>query len=152
MKVDRVYSRNVVGTTRSASLSSAAELMRRHHVGALLVTDDPPEEANAVGFITDRDVVVQAVAKGLDTRQIPVSAVMTPTVGSISDKSDLHDALEMMRTAGVRRLVVTQGGGQVAGMLSIEDVIDGIAADITSLTQLVKSEFERERDELDAMA
>lgn len=152
MKVDRVYTRNIVGTPRSASLSDAAELMRRHHVGALLVTDDPPEEANAVGFITDRDVVVQAVAKGLDTREVSVGAVMTPVVGSISDKSDLHDALEMMRTAGVRRLVVTHGDGQVAGMLSIDDVIDGIAADITSLTQLVKSEVERERDQLDAMA
>ncbi len=130
MKVDRVYTRNVVGTPRSASLSEAAELMRRHHVGALLVTDDPPEEANAVGFITDRDVVVQAVAKGLDTREVPVAAVMTPVVGSISDKSDLHDALEMMRTAGVRRLVVTHGDGQVAGMLSIDDVIDGIAPDL----------------------
>ena len=37
-------------------------------------------------------------------------------------------------------------------MLSVDDVIDGIAADITSLTQLVKSEVERERDEMDAMA
>lgn len=152
MKVDRVYTRNVVGTTRSASLSAAAELMRRFHVGALLVTDDPPEDANAVGFITDRDVVVQAVAKGLDTREVTVGSVMTPVVGSISDKSDLHDALEMMRTAGVRRLVVTRGDGQVAGMLSMDDVIDGIAVDITSLTQLVKSEVERERDQLDAMA
>jgi predicted transcriptional regulator len=152
MKVDRVYTRNIIGTTRSSTLADAAELMRNHHVGALLVTEDPPEDANAVGFITDRDVVVQAVAKGLDTRQVPVSAVMTPLVGSISDKSDLHDALEMMRGAGVRRLVVTRGDGQVAGMLSVDDVIDGIAADITSLTQLVKSEVERERDEMDAMA
>jgi predicted transcriptional regulator len=152
MKVDRVYTRNIIGTTRSSTLADAAELMRNHHVGALLVTEDPPEDANAVGFITDRDVVVQAVAKGLDTRQVSVGAVMTPLVGSISDKSDLHDALEMMRGAGVRRLIVTRGDGQVAGMLSVDDVIDGIAADITSLTQLVKSEVERERDEMDAMA
>ena len=146
MRVDRVYTRKIVGTTRSASLAEAAELMREHHVGALLVTNDPPDEANAIGFVTDRDVVVQAVAKGLDPREISVAAVMTPVVGTISEKADLHEALELMRGAGARRLVVTRGEGQVVGILSLDDVIDGIAADMSSLTALVKSEVERERD------
>jgi CBS domain-containing protein len=152
MRVDRVYTRNIVGTTRSDSVAHAATLMRQHHVGALLVTDDPPDDGNAIGFLTDRDVVVQAVAKGLDPREVPVGAVMTPVVGTVSEKADLHEALEMMRGAGVRRLVVTHGEGRVVGILSLDDVIDGIAADMSSLTHLVKSEVDRERDELDVMA
>ncbi len=151
MTVDRVYTRKIVGTTRSASLAEAAELMRTHHVGALLVTNDPPDESNAIGFVTDRDVVVQAVAKGLDPRDLSVGSVMTPVVGTISEKADLHEALELMRGAGVRRLVVTHGGGQVVGILSLDDVIDGIAADMSSLTALVKTEVERERDLMDEM-
>ncbi len=151
MRVDRVYTRKIVGTTRSTSLAEAAELMRTHHVGALLVTNDPPDESTAVGFVTDRDVVVQAVAKGLDPRDLSVGNVMTPVVGTISEKADLHEALELMRGAGVRRLVVTHGGGQVVGILSLDDVIDGIAADMSSLTALVKTEVERERDMMDEM-
>ncbi len=148
MRIERIYSRNVVGTPRSTSLASAAELMRAHHVGSLLVTDDPPAQANALGILTDRDVVVHAVAEGLDTRVLTVGQVMTPHIDYIAEKADLHEALERMRAAGVRRLVVTRDGGQVAGMLSMDDVIDGLAADIASLAGMVKSETLREREQL----
>ena len=149
MRVARIYSRNVVGTSRSASLESAASLMREHHVGSLLVTGDPPAEGMAVGVLTDRDMVVQAVAEGLDTRGLTVADVMSPGITYIPEKADLHEALEMMRTSGVRRLVVTRDGGAVVGLLSMDDVIDGLAADMASLAGLVKTEREREGMELD---
>lgn len=144
MRVERIYSRNVVGTSRSSSLESAAALMRKHHVGSLLVTDDPPEDGHALGILTDRDVVVQAVAEGLDTRSLTVGDVMSPGISYVPEKADLHEALEIMRQSGVRRLVVTRDGGKVAGVLSMDDVIDGLAADMASLAGLVKNERERE--------
>ena len=150
MKVDRVFTRNVVGTSRSASLEAAARLMRTHHVGALLVSDDPPREGDAIGVLTDRDMVVQAIARGLDARSLTVGSLMTPMVGTISRHADLHEALGMMRAAGVRRLVVTGDGGRVAGMLSLDDVVDGIAADVSALAGVAKNEVENEREELDA--
>lgn len=149
MKVDRVYTRNIVAAPRSSSVQHAAALMREFHVGALLVTEDPPESAKAIGVITDRDVVVQAVARGFDTRELVVEDLMTPTVGSVPEEADLHEALELMRAAGVRRLAVTGADGAVKGMLSMDDVIDGLAADLASLAGLVKSDVEREREETD---
>ncbi len=144
MRVERIYSRTVVGTSRSSSLESAAALMRKYHVGSLLVTDDPPEDGRALGILTDRDVVVQAVAEGLDTRTLTVGDVMSPGISYIPEKADLHEALEIMRQSGVRRLVVTRDGGKVAGLLSMDDVIDGLAADMASLAGLVKTERARE--------
>jgi len=144
MRVERIYSRNVIGTSRSSSLSSAAALMREHHVGSVLVTDDPPEDGRAIGVLTDRDVVVQAVAENLDIRDLTVGDVMSPGITYIPEKADLHEALEIMRQSGVRRLVVTRDGGKVAGLLSMDDVIDGLAADMASLAGLVKNERERE--------
>lgn len=151
MRVDRIYTRSIVGTPRSSSLAEAAALMRKFHVGALLVTDDAPEEGEAVGMITDRDVVVQAVARGFDVNELRVGDVMTPTIASIGCDADLHEALEVMREAGVRRLVVSEEG-RVVGMLSMDDVIDGLAVDLTSLAGLLHNEVEREREELDAYA
>ncbi len=150
MRVERIYTRNVVGTSRSSSLESAAALMRKFHVGSLLVTDDPPEDGRALGILTDRDVVVQAVADGLDTRTLTVGDVMSPGISYIPEKADLHEALEIMRQSGVRRLVVTRDGGKVAGVLSMDDVIDGLAADIASLAAMVKSETLRESEEMAA--
>jgi CBS domain-containing protein len=144
MRVERIYTRNVVGAPRSTSLATAAELMRSRHVGSLLVTDDPPEDGRALGILTDRDIVVQAVAEGLDTRGLTVGDVMSPGISYIPEKADLHEALEIMRRSGVRRLVVTHDGGKVAGFLSMDDVIDGLAADMASLAGIVKTERDRE--------
>ena len=149
MRVDRIYTRSIVGTTPNSTVEEAAALMRKYHVGALLVTEDAVEdEGAAVGMITDRDVVVQAVARGFDVRELHVADLMTPTVAGIPREADLHEALELMRTAGVRRLVVTDAG-RVVGMLSMDDVIDGLAADLSSLAGLVRAEVARECEEVD---
>src|SRR5512144_739533 len=97
MRVDRIYTRTVVRVPSCASIESAAALMRDRHVGALLVTREAASSQEAVGILTDRDVVVQAIARGFDVRQMTVSDLMTPTIGAIGEGADLHEALEMMR-------------------------------------------------------
>jgi CBS domain-containing protein len=149
MRIDRIFTRRIVSATRSMRIEDAAALMRRYHVGALVVADDPPGESHAVGVLTDRDVVIQAVARGFDVRDMVVGDLMTPVVGAVSDKADTHEALELMREAGVRRLVVTDALGDIVGILSMDDVIDGLAADLASLAALVKTGVAHERDELD---
>jgi predicted transcriptional regulator len=149
MRVERIYTRTVVHVPCSASIEAAAALMRDRHVGALLVTREAVRSEEAVGILTDRDIVVQAVARGFDVREMTVADLMTPTIGAIGEGADLHEALEMMRAGGVRRLVVRRGNGAVAGILSMDDAIDGLSADLASLAALVKTEREREREELD---
>ena len=144
MKVDRVYTRSVVATTRDAPIREAASVMRRHHVGALLVMGQEPEDADVVGIVTDRDLVMEAVAEGLGPDAVRVCEVMTPYVAAIGEDADLHEALERMRSAGVRRLLVTHPGGEAAGILSLDDVVDGLAEDLASLARVVKSELKGE--------
>ena len=57
MNVSRVYTRNVIAVGRSTSLKEAARLMCGHHVGCLVVTEDPPFPRRAIGIVTDRDLV-----------------------------------------------------------------------------------------------
>jgi predicted transcriptional regulator len=147
MKVDRIYTRNVVGTSREASVAEAAAMMRKFHVGTLLVMGEAPEQETVVGIVTDRDIVMQAVADALDPRKVSVGEVMTPVVVSIAEGADVLEALERMRTEGVRRLLVRQANGAVAGILSADDVIDGLAMDLASLAKVVKSEIRHEVDE-----
>ncbi|MGZ5042118.1 MAG: CBS domain-containing protein [Usitatibacter sp.] len=147
MKIDRIYTRNVVGTSREASVAEAAAMMRKFHVGALLVMGEAPEQETVVGIVTDRDIVMQAVADALDPRKVSVGEVMTPVVAGISEDADVLEALERMRTEGVRRLLVRQANGAIAGILSADDVIDGLATDLASLAKVVRSEIRRETDE-----
>lgn len=138
MKVERVYTRGLVGVPKSATLVEAAETMRSHHVGALLVTEGPLAGDAIIGILTDRDIVVQAIADGCDPNTLTAGIIMSPVVATVRDSADLHEALELMRAGGMRRLVVADGADTIVGILSIDDVIDGLAADLASLAALVK--------------
>ncbi len=151
MRVERVYTRSVIGVPGSCDLREAAALMQKYHVGALLVSADDPNDLTVQGFLTDRDIVVQAVAQDLAPREVRVSDVMTPAVATIGEKAELHEALERMRGAGVRRLVVTDVEGRVSGMLSLDDVLDGLAAELSTVATIIKNERTREEALLDEM-
>lgn len=144
MKVDRVYTREVVATRRAASLVEAAETMRRFHVGTLVVIDEADGRRDVAGIVTDRDLVVHGLAGGLDAKRARVEQVMAPVVASVPEGAELLEALERMRAAGVRRLLVTKSNGDPAGIVSLDDAVDGLLAELSSVAALIKSERHRE--------
>jgi len=144
MKVDRIYTRNAIGISRGDTLQEAAAAMRRFHVGSLLVFEKAESRVELVGIVTDRDLVVLAMADGLDAAKVAVEKVMTPVVASVPEGADILEALERMRGAGVRRLLVTTERGDPAGVLAIDDVVDGLAAELASASALMKAEIQRE--------
>jgi len=151
MKVERVYSRSIVGVPRSSDLRNAAALMHKYHVGALIVTGDDPNDPTVEGILTDRDIVVQAVAIDLSPREVTVGDVMTPVVATIREDASLHEALETMKSGGIRRLVVTDKDNRICGFLSLDDVIDGLAAELASLSGLIRNERLREKATFEEM-
>lgn len=144
MNIERIYSRNIIRAPRSCTLQEAALLMRRHHVGALLVTGDQPDQHEVVGIVTDRDLVLEAMADGIDPADATLDEVMTPDLATVSETADLHEAMEIMRENGVRRLAVSNGDGMLVGIVSLDDVIDALGAEVASLTGILRSERERE--------
>jgi CBS domain-containing protein len=103
--------------TRSQSLADAARLMRENDVGAAPVTDG----GLMVGMLTDRDIVVRAVAEGRDPNTATVGEIASDDVLSVDPDEDLDTALRLMAEHQVRRLPVV-AGGRVAGMLAQADV------------------------------
>ncbi len=144
MKVERVYSRNVVATGRSASLEEAARTMRRFHVGSLIVLEPGDRGPEVAGIVTDRDLVLQGLAEGADPKETRVEKVMSPVVASVPEDAELQEAIERMRAAGVRRLLVTKATGEPAGIVSLDDAVDGLVAELASLAGLMKNELGRE--------
>ena len=145
MHVSRLYSRDVVTIAQSRSLREAAALMGEHHVGCLIVTDDAAVNRRAIGIVTDRDLVVQAIAAGADPNETPVADVMTPQLARISEGADAHRALERMAELGVRRLAVTRDTGEILGVLSFDDLVDGMAVEMADLARIVRQERTREQ-------
>ena len=140
MKIERLYTRRIVATRRSAPIAEAAAVMQRYEVGSLLVMEDPPAAGEPVGIVTDRDLAIQGFASEAST----VGSVMTPVIATVHDTADIHEALETMRAHGVRRLLVTSADGGLRGILSIDDVVDGLSADLAAAAAVLKGEIRRD--------
>jgi CBS domain-containing protein len=140
MKVERVYTRRVMATTRSAPIAEAAAAMRRFQVGTLLVMEDGDPAGRPVGIVTDRDLALH----GFASESTAVGSVMTPVLATIHHDADIHEALETMRAHGVRRLIVTQPNGGVCGILSIDDIVDGLSTDLVAAAAVLKGEIRRD--------
>ncbi|MEX0959272.1 MAG: CBS domain-containing protein [Burkholderiales bacterium] len=140
MKVERVFNQNIVHTTSSATLEQAARLMRDRHVGALLVTEDIAGK-KPVGMVTDRDLVIRALAEGAGAQDRTIAEVMSAALATIPRSSNLFEALERMRANGMRRLAVTEPDGSVSGIVSADDLVGALAVQLSSLGGLLRSEL-----------
>jgi CBS domain-containing protein len=119
----------------STPVLEAAQLMRDQGIGDVLVLDE--DETSLRGILTDRDITIRAVAEGLQPDQATVGEVCTSQVETVSPDDDVAQVIEMMRTAGIRRVPVVEGGHPV-GILTIGDLAiefdEGSAlADISAL-------------------
>jgi CBS domain-containing protein len=140
MKVERIYTRRVLSTTRGASLAEAASAMQRFSVGTLLVMDDAHPDGAPVGIVTDRDIALQ----GFASESSNVDSAMTPVIATVAEDADAHEALELMRAHGVRRLAVTGRRGKVCGIVSIDDIVDGLSAELAAAAAVLKGEIRRD--------
>jgi CBS domain-containing protein len=102
-----------------ATLLFAAERMKAVRVGMLTVHD---ERDGVLGVITDRDIVVRAIAEGAAPEATRVRDIMTAHMVWCYEDAELSKAVELMQRHGVRRLVVLDRQHRLAGILSIDDV------------------------------
>ena len=126
--------RSGVGIGPDRTVQDAAAIMDQSGVGALAVIDGE----QLVGVVTDRDLVRRALARGLppDAR---VDAVMTTPVVTIDADADLHDAFALFRSHAVRRLAVVRDE-QFVGMITVDDLLVNLAADLSDLARPVTAE------------
>lgn len=145
MKVRDFCSRTVAVIGPKATLREAALLMRNAHVGALVVTERKGGVTRPVGVITDRDIVVAVVAvPGARPEGIRVGDVMSAQPRVARDDEGLAETVKAMRESGVRRLPVVTAAGSLFGVVTLDDVLRVLAAELAGLAQALGREREQE--------
>ena len=144
MRISDICTGHVVHCRPEASVRDAAEAMRRHHVGALVVVDEPNGERLPIGMLTDRDIVVAVVAAGVDPASLAVRDVMSGKLVTCSEQDELFDAIGLMRTHGVRRLPVLNPHGGLAGIVSADDIQAALGEHLQGLGRALTREQVRE--------
>lgn len=132
-RVSDVMTRNPVICSESTSITEAAQLMRDRDIGNVLVSGDE----GVKGIVTDRDIVIRAVAEGGDrVAQATLGEVCTDKIAVVDADSSVSDAAELMANLAVRRLPVVQGD-EAVGIVSLGDLAvshdpDSALADISA--------------------
>ena len=119
MKICEMMTTDVVCTRPSASVIDAAGQMKKLDIGALPVCGD---NERLVGMITDRDIVIRAVADGRDLEQVKVEDVMTPDIQFCMENQPVEHAARIMRDQQIRRLVVLNRKRKLVGIISLGDI------------------------------
>ena len=144
MNVGEICNREVVVAYRQMSLTEAAKLMRGHHVGSLVVVVDRLSERVPVGMLTDRDRTVAVIAKELDPRTLTVGEVMGTELFTVREQDSISEALRLMRERGVRRVPVLTRSGALAGLVTVDDLLDNVAEQLSDVVHAIERERVRE--------
>lgn len=120
-----------------------AQLMRKHHVGALVVVETR-EKSRPIGIVTDRDLVLAVMAEGLDPAVFTASDIMSRDLVVARADLDLQGGIALMHERKVRRLVVVDEAGRLCGMLTLEDVLEALSGDMAALVVSLRGARDRE--------
>lgn len=146
--IGTICQRSVVTIDCDCSIQEAAQLMRQRHVGALVVTaEEEGLTANSTrvcGVITDRDLTVEAMARGLDPQAITVGALISGKAVAVPAQASVSEAIAVMRQEGVRRVLVTGPQRQLSGIASLDDVVGALAEELGDLAESMRRGLTRE--------
>lgn len=147
MRVRDFLSPRVVLAEPGASLREAALAMRNQHVGALVVVEKKEGITRPVGILTDRDIVVAVVAvPGARPEGIRVADAMTTDLALAKEDDGLFEAVARMSERSVRRLPVVGIDGGLKGIVTLDDVLRVLAAELAQLAEALRWGRMRERE------
>lgn len=121
---------------RDAPVIEAARAIENNNIGAVLLQ----QKGAVVGIVTDRDLAIRALGRGLDPRSSSIGEVMTPDVVTLSSTDSQQDAIRLMQERNCRRIPLVDDG-RVVGMVTLDDLLLDEAAPIAELAAIVESQI-----------
>jgi len=138
--IGRMCIRDVVTVSADTAVAQAAALMRKNHIGAVVMAESRGSGKVPVGILTDRDIVVEVVAPGLDPNTITVGEIVQRRVATIAGDASCAQVAREMSNSGVRRLPVVNSDGTLRGIVSLDDVLLELVAPLLAVGDLAGRE------------
>ena len=145
MTAGEYCNREVMVVEPGFSLTEVASMMREYHIGTLVVVVREGGLSHPVGVITDRDLVIDVIAQQLPLDSLVVKDVMNKELVSVSEQETLLNTIALMKSKGVRRIIVVNDNGSLQGIISADDAIELLAEAMNNLCNLVRREIANEQ-------
>ena len=145
MSAGEYCNRDVVIISKDASIRDAVNLLRNYHVGDVVVVEKVAGKNHPIGILTDRDIVVEILAKDVDVTSVTVGDVMSLKLVTVTEQTSLLDTLESMHQHGIRRMPVVDSTGVLVGIITLDDLLELFAEQVSKVAALMKNEQRREQ-------
>lgn len=146
MSLGTICNREVVIVEGNASIQEAAGLMREYHVGCLIVTEQRDGRNFPIGILTDRDIVIELIAKEVDLNSVTVKDVMSHELALAQHYDEVLDTLKRMRRKGIRRMPVVDDQAALIGLITVDDLLELLAEQLKDLAGLISQEQQTEQN------
>lgn len=145
MLLKEICTPDVVFCDRRTSVLEAARIMRKKHIGDLVVVDDPEDACLPVGLVTDRDIVIKVLGEERSASTVTVGEIMCAPIVVASHNEEVSQGIARMRAHGVRRLPITGPLGKLTGVVTLDDLLKELAKTTNALLDIVTQEQDHER-------
>lgn len=136
MSIGEFCTREVVVAEKNIGMVALAQLMRKYHVGDVVIVEKHVDRMLPVGIVTDRDIVVELIAEEVDLESVTAGDVMSTGLITAKQKDGLWDTLQLMRSQGIRRLPVVSEEEFLEGILTVDDLIELLADELVILAKI----------------
>ena len=137
MAIGEYCNREVVVAHPEVSAKEAARLMRKYHVGSLVLVNRTDHGLVPIGVVTDRDLVVELMALDIDNPpSISAGELSCRELVTVNESDDVMAVVETMQRHGVRRLPVVNRQGYLIGIITADDILDVLADALDSVARL----------------
>jgi CBS domain-containing protein len=135
-KVESIAEKDYVTLSEDTLVAQAAKVMRDKDVlSVLVVTGEKSNEP--IGIVTERDILYRLVAENKDHFKVTLKNVMSSPLITIAEEESVKDAILLMRSKHIRRLVVKKAGGNdITGIITLMSIIGNVPSDKVDLAQV----------------
>ncbi|QXP84627.1 CBS domain-containing protein [Methylococcus sp. ANG] len=144
MSIGQFCIRDTVIVKKDDTIVEAAKVMREHHVGSVVVVEESEGGCKPLGILTDRDLVVEILAEEVAPDAVTVGDIMSFELVTAREQDGLWETLQRMRANGVRRIPVVDDRGVLVGIISADDYLEILSAELGELAKLLGREKGRE--------
>lgn len=145
MPISECCKRDVVCCDPELSLPDTAALMRKHHVGDVLVIQSDAEMRIPIGIVTDRDIVMEIMALQLDATLFTAGDIMTAPLVTVKENAGFVETLRLMRSNGIRRMPVVTESGTLYGIVTADDIVKALVLELSLITEAMAGQTAHER-------
>ena len=136
MSIGEFCTREVVVAEKDTGIVELAQLMRKYHVGDVVIVEKHVDRMLPLGIVTDRDIVVELIAEEVDVESVTGGDVMSTKLITAKQKDGLWDTLQLMQSQGIRRLPVVNEEDFLEGILTVDDLIELLAEELVILAKI----------------